>query len=74
MTPGIGDDLGSHLRRNVPAKEVTEQLVLRLDVIVERLDPEERLDSSQKLLPVYRFAQKVVGPRFDPANPIGHIG
>jgi hypothetical protein len=56
VTPGIGDDLGSHILRNVPAKEVTEQMVLRFDVIVERLDPEERLDSGEKLFPVYGFA------------------
>ena len=74
VTPGIGDDLGSHLRRNIPAKEVTEQMVLRLDVIMERLDPEERLDSRQKLFAVNGFAQKIVGACFDPANSISHVG
>ena len=49
-------------------------MVLRLNVIVERLDPKERLDSRQQLFPVYGLAQKIVGPRFDPANSVGHIG
>ena len=74
VTPGIGDDLGGHLRRNVPAKKITEQVVLRLDVIVERLDPEERLDSRQQLFAVNGFAQKIVGPCFDAANSISHVG
>src|SRR5688572_2021694 len=74
MTHGIGDNLGSHLRGNVPAEEVPEQMVFRLNVIVERLDPEERLDSCKKLLPVHGFAQKIVGPCFDSADSVGNIG
>ena len=48
-------------------------MVLRLDVIVKRLDPEKRLDSGQELFPVKGFGQKIVGACFDAADPIGHI-
>ena len=73
VTSGIGDDLGSHLRRNIPAEESAEQTVLRLNLIVERLDPEKRLDPGQELLAVKGFTQKIVGARFDPANPVGDL-
>ena len=73
VTPGIGNDLGSNFLGNVPAEKVTEQMVLCLDVIVQRLDPEKRLDAGQQLFPVKGFAQKIVGACFDAADPIGNV-
>src|SRR5689334_10452189 len=45
MTPGIGNDFGGDLRRDVPAEKITQQMIFCLDLVVKRLDSEKRLDS-----------------------------
>jgi hypothetical protein len=44
-----------------------------LNVIVQRLDPEQGLDAGQQLFPVKGFGQKIIGACFDAADPMGNI-
>ena len=73
MTSRIGNDFCGDFLGNVPAEQRAEQTVLRLDVIIKRLDPEKGLDTGKELLPVKWFGQEVVGACFDAADPMGHI-
>src|SRR5690349_14224809 len=61
MPPGIGDDLSRDFRRDVPAEKITEQMILCLDLIVERFNPEKRFYSRQQLFAVDGLAEKIIG-------------
>src|SRR3989442_12555256 len=73
MTSGIGNDLGGYYLGYIPAEQRAEQAALCFNVIMERLDPEQRLDPGQELLFVKRLGQKVVGPCFDAADTVAFV-
>ena len=62
MTPGIRDDFGGDLRRHVSTEQITEQMIFRFDLVVERFNSEKRFYSRQQLFAVDRFTQKIISP------------
>src|SRR6516165_10699784 len=73
MTLGIGNDLSRDLLGNISSEQSAKQPVLRINVVVESLNSEKRLDPGEELFAIKRFAQKVVGACLYAADPVGHV-
>ena len=61
MTPGIRNDFGRDIRRDISAEQIPEQMIFCFDLVVKRFNSEQRFHSRQKLFTIDRFTQKIIG-------------
>ena len=72
-----GNDLGGHYLGYIPAEQRTQQAALRFNVIMKRLDSEQRLDPGKQFFRENRLVQKIISAGFDPVQlvfPIAESG